>query len=61
MRNAIIRKKRLRAQRMLDDFMRMPQRIMVPEMNINVDEASISNRLFSLEQAGLTLDRPYFV
>lgn len=29
MRNAVIRKKRLRAERMVDDFMRMPQRIVL--------------------------------
>ena len=30
MRNKIIRMKRLRAQRAVDDYMRMPQRIIAP-------------------------------
>lgn len=29
MRNAVIRKKRLRVERMVDDLMRMPQRIIL--------------------------------
>jgi hypothetical protein len=29
MRNAVIRKKRLRAERIVDDFMRMPPRIVL--------------------------------
>ena len=29
MRNAVIRKKRLKAERIVDDFMRMPRRLMV--------------------------------
>ena len=29
MRNAVIRKKRLKATRIVDDFMRMPQRIVL--------------------------------
>jgi len=32
MRNGVIRKKRLRAARAVDDFMRMPQRVMVPNI-----------------------------
>jgi len=33
MRNKIIRMKRLRAQRVLDDFMRMPARIITPSFD----------------------------
>ena len=40
MRNAVIRKKRLKVERIIEDFMRMPQRIMVPEpINIWMDES----------------------
>ena len=35
MRNAVIRKKRLKVERTLEDFLRMPQRIMVPHIEIN--------------------------
>lgn len=33
MRNKIIRMKRLRAQRAVDDYMRMPQRIIIPAID----------------------------
>lgn len=35
MRNAVIRKKRLKAERAVDDYMRMPQRIMVPSFEFH--------------------------
>lgn len=34
MRNAVIRKKRLQVERALEDFMRMPTHIMLPEIDI---------------------------
>jgi hypothetical protein len=30
MRNSVVRKKRIRAQRLLDDFMRFPMRLVTP-------------------------------
>ena len=35
MRNAVIRKKRLKAERIVDDYMRMPQRLIVPTFNFS--------------------------
>ena len=40
MRNAVIRKKRLKAERIVDEFMRMPQRIIVPQVDISWAEDS---------------------
>ena len=37
MRNAVIRKKRLKVERALEDFLRMPQRIMVPHIEVHAD------------------------
>ena len=37
MRNAVIRKKRLKAERAVDDYMRMPQRLMAPHIEISAD------------------------
>jgi hypothetical protein len=48
MRNSVIRKKRLRAVRAVDDFMRMPQRIMVPNIrDVNL-EAFATGRLWAI-------------
>ena len=38
MRNAVIRKKHLRTLRMIDDFIRMPRRIIVPELSMRSPE-----------------------
>ena len=37
MRNAVIRKKRLKVERTLEDFLRMPQRIMAPHIEVHAD------------------------
>jgi hypothetical protein len=53
MRNAVIRKKRLKAERAIDDFMRMPQRIMAPAIDIShvdqeaMEQALMANRLWA--------------
>jgi hypothetical protein len=38
MRNAVIRKKRLKAERIVDDYMRMPTRIVTPTTNVYLDQ-----------------------
>ena len=53
MRNSVIRKKRLRAERAVYDFMRMPQRIMVHADISHVDQEAmnrslIANRLWAI-------------
>ena len=48
MRNSVIRMKRLRAVRAVDDFMRMPQRIMLPDYrDVNI-EALRDERLWAI-------------
>ena len=47
MRNSVIRMKRLRAVRAVDDFMRLPQRIMLPDYrDVNI-EALRDERLWA--------------
>ncbi|WP_178996892.1 hypothetical protein [Paenarthrobacter nitroguajacolicus] len=38
MRNAVIRKKRLKAERIVDDYMRMPTRIVTGVVNISTPD-----------------------
>ena len=49
MRNAVIRKKRLEEQRLLDQFMRTPQRIVLgidmPQDPADIDWAAEANRI----------------
>lgn len=48
MRNAVVRKKRLKAQRLLDQFMRFPARLIVPHQQTVAEWASPSaGRLWS--------------
>ena len=52
MRNAVIRKRRLRTQRLLDEWMRTPQRIMVPQLDyrdINI-KALQESRLWAIPE-----------
>ena len=56
MRNSVIRMKRLRAERAVDDFMRMPQRLMLPDhRDVNL-EALMDGRLWAIP-AGLEISR----
>ena len=58
MRNSVIRMKRLRAVRAVDDFMRMPQRIMVPDYrDVNI-EALRDERLWAIPVGPEISQRP---
>lgn len=45
MRCAVIRKKRLKAERAVDDYMRMPQRIMINADISHVDQEAMTRSL----------------
>ena len=58
MRNSVIRMKRLRAVRAVDDFMRMPQRIMLPDYrDVNI-EALRDGRLWAIPVGPEITQRP---
>jgi hypothetical protein len=51
MRNAVIRKKRLKAERIVDDLIRMPQRLIVtgdPAICSTENWSSYNNRLWAI-------------
>ena len=51
MRNKIIRMKRLRAQRAVDDYMRMPTRIVLgPDYRVSNAKALAENRLWVIPE-----------